>query len=400
MTRVDFNPFLPDVLQDPYPAFRQLRDEEPVHWSDKLRSWVLTDYGDIRDVFFRDPRLSSDRTKAAKYRGPRHTSRGVGSDPPEGTIVRGILTQALSPRTAIVMGPRIDEMVEELLKEIEESVERYVEQLAERGSIDLIRDFAYPLPIRVIGELFGVPVEERDQFEGWSRDLAVSMDRMYSRVSPSDTSRELSAYIRSLVEERRRDPGGDLLSQLAAGNVDGDYLTDDELVALGTSLVFAGHETTVNLIGNGMLALIRHPDQLEMVRADDAVTKTAIEELLRFDSPAQLISRSALDDVPLRDKVIRAGDAVVALLGAANRDPSAFDDPDTLDVTRHPNPHLAFGYGVHFCFGAGLSRREAQTAIPALLRRFPKLRLADAAVPRFRSTLVLRGLEEFPVDLD
>lgn len=395
-----FNPFLPDALDNPYPTYHRLREEDPVHWSPKLKSWVLTGYDDIRDVFFHDPRLSSDRSKAAKYKGARHHVRGVGSDPPDGTVVRAILTQGLSPRTAIVMAPRIEAMIEELLQRIEAGVDAYLAESELSGTIDLIEDFAFPLPIRVIGELFGVPDDHREQFQVWSRDLAIAMDRMYSRDSVSKSTQGLSEYMRTLVRQRRDDPGSDLISQLWTAEVDGDRLNEDELVSLGTSVIFAGHETTVNLIGNGVLALLRNPEQLAMVRDRDDVVRTAVEELLRYDGPAQLISRSAVADVPLKDKVIRAGDAVVAMLGAANRDPAVFDQPDTLDVTRDPNPHLAFGHGAHFCLGAGLSRREAQLAIPALLRRFPNLRLPDGEQPTFRSTLVLRGLEKFAVVVD
>lgn len=393
-----FNPFLPEVLDNPYPTYHRLRADDPVHWSDKLRSWVLTRYEDVRDVFFHDPRLSSDRSKAAKYQGARHGMRGLSSDPPDGVVVRQLLVQGLSPRTAVVMAPRVEELVDELLGLIEAGVERHLDEIDLAGEVDLVASFAYPLPIRVISELFGVPGADRDRFQDWSRDLAVSMDRMYSR--PQTGVQELQAYMRALVQKRRVDPGADLISQLWEAEVDGDRLTEDELVGLATAVIFAGHETTVNLIGNGVLALLRHPDQLDAMRDDDEVVRTGVEELLRYDSPAQLVSRSALEDVPLDGKVIRAGDSVVAMLGAANRDPSVFPDPDALDLTRNPNPHIAFGHGAHFCLGAALSRREAQTAIPALLRRFPRLRLSDDRPPRFRPTLVLRGLEELPVVVD
>jgi cytochrome P450 len=393
-----FNPFVPEVLDDPYPTYHRLRADDPVHWSEKLRSWVLTRYDDIRDVFFHDPRLSSDRSKASKYQGERHEMRGLSSDPPDGVVVRQLLVQGLSPRTAVVMAPRVEELVDDLLGLMEQGVERHLDQIDLTGEVDLVASFAYPLPIRVISELFGVPAADRDRFQDWSRDLAVSMDRMYSRRQTG--VQDLQAYMRTLVQQRRTHPGSDLISQLWDAEVDGDRLTEEELVALATAVIFAGHETTVNLIGNGVLALLRHPDQLDAMRDDGEVVRTGVEELLRYDSPAQLVSRSAVEDVPLDGKVIRAGDSVVAMLGAANRDPSMFPDPDTLDLTRNPNPHIAFGHGAHFCLGAALSRREAQTAIPALLRRFPQLRLSADHPPRFRPTLVLRGLEELPVVVD
>jgi cytochrome P450 len=199
-----------------------------------------------------------------------------------------------------------------------------------------------------------------------------------------------------LVEERRARPGGDLMSQFLEPNESGDRLTTDEAIGLSTSLLFAGHETTVNLIGNGVLALLRNPGELERVRDDARVSVTAIEELLRYDSPAQLIGRAALDDVELDGAAIKKGDAVALLLGSANHDEEKFPDPDQLDVARKPNPHLAFGLGHHFCAGANLSRLEGRAAIPALLRRFPNMRLGSTP-PKWRQTAVLRGLESFPV---
>jgi cytochrome P450 len=225
------------------------------------------------------------------------------------------------------------------------------------------------------------------------------MDRFYTGGEARRGLDEIGAYFYGLVEKRRGTSGGDLVRRLLDAEYHGDRLTDLEVVALCTALVFGGHETTVNLIGNGMLALLRHRDELEKLRTDDALVEPAVEELLRYDGPAQMISRTALADFDLRGKRIRAGDAVLACLGAANRDPAIFDEPDRLDVGRDPNPHLAFGLGTHFCPGAQLSRIEARAALPALLQRFPRLRLGDAP-PLWRRTAVLRGLERLPVRVD
>jgi cytochrome P450 len=257
---------------------------------------------------------------------------------------------------------------------------------------DLIADFAYPLPITVIAELFGVPEADRSQFSAWSRQMAEGMDRFYSKGFGAN---DMGAYVGALVAERRRRPGDDLISRMLEAEGD-DALNEMEVTSLCTLLVFAGHETTTNLIGNGTLALLRAPDQLDALRTADAVgQRAAIEELLRYDSPAQIISRAVISDTVIGGTTLRAGDAVVAALGAANRDPERFDDPDHLDLSRHPNPHLAFGQGIHFCLGAALSRREALIAVPALLERFPDLTLDGP--PAWRNTAVLRGLESLPV---
>jgi cytochrome P450 len=294
------------------------------------------------------------------------------------------------------VGGRLDELVETLLERIETSVEGFLDRARLAGEIDLIRDFAYPLPITVIADMFEVPAESRSRFAELSHQIARGMDHFYSRQSRGDSFGELTVFFTGLVEERMTRPGEDLLSRFLEPAASGERLTVPEAVALSTTLLFAGHETTVNLIGNGLLALLRNPAELERVRDEPRVAVTAVEELLRYDSPAQLITRAALEPVELDGAQIAKGDAVVLLLGSANHDGGRFAHPDRLDVARKPNPHLSFGLGHHFCAGANLSRLEGRAAIPALLRRFPRLRLAETP-PRWRSTAVLRGLESMPV---
>jgi cytochrome P450 len=391
---VRFDPFTEDALEDPYPQYARLRTHDPVHWSEKLRSWVLFRHDDVSAFFRDDERLSSD--KATKFRC--RALRTVSSDPPEHTPVRAMLTASLNPRVRTI-GPRIDALIAAVLARVAEAAARVVARTRLAGEVDLIREFAYPLPIEVIAELLAVPEHDRERFQESSRAVARGMDRFYSGDEASRGLAELGAYFYQLIQERKGTAGDDLVRRLLGAEHHGDRLSEIEVVAMCTALVFGGHETTVNLVGNGMLALLRRRDELERLRADPSLANTAVEELLRWDSPAQLISRTATVDFDVRGKRIRAGDSVLASIGAANRDPAVFEDPDRLDLARSPNPHLAFGLGTHACPGAQLSRIEARAAIPALVRRFPSLRLGNAPPVR-RRTAVLRGLEELPVRVD
>ena len=391
-----FDPLLPEVIDDPYPHYARLRAEQPIHWNERYRTWFVARYDDAVTAF-KDARLTADRAAAAKYRGPRRPEglRALSSEPPEHTMIRGVLMKGLMPAIEKV-GARLDALVDTLLGKVEDSVEGFLDGARLEDGFDLIHDFAYPLPITVIADMFDIPAEHREQFQRLSHDIARGMDHFYSRQSNSSTYGELSRYFAGLVEERRARPGGDLMSQFLEPTEKGEQLTTEEAIGLSTSLLFAGHETTVNLIGNGVLALMRNPRELERVRDDPRVGVTAVEELLRYDSPAQLIGRAALDALELDGAKIAKGDAVAILLGSANHDAEHFPDADRLDVARKPNAHLAFGLGHHFCAGANLSRLEGRAAIPARLRRFPSMRLGSTP-PKWRETAVLRGLESFPV---
>ncbi|MDX2169773.1 MAG: cytochrome P450 [Deltaproteobacteria bacterium] len=403
MSAVRFDPFTPAALQDPYPLYAALRAAEPVHWSAKLKSWVLFRHDDVEQFFRDDARLSSDRARAAKFRssaaiGDAPVLRTVASDDPDHTPVRAILTAALNPRVR-ALSPQVAALVEALLAAMESAAAGLADQLDGARDIDLVERFAARLPGEVIAELLDVPVADRPQFRLASEKIARGMDRFYSGGPARDGLLELGAYFVQLVQARRAGAGDDLVRRLLGGAYHGDRLNELEVVAMCTALVFGGHETTVNLLSNGMLALLGDAAALARLRDDPGALEPAIEELLRYDSPAQIISRTAMVDFEWRGAAIRAGDAVVACLGAANRDPAAFSDPDRLDPTRRPNPHLAFGLGSHFCPGAQLTRLEARIAIAALLRRFPRLRLGDAPPVR-RPTAVLRGLEHLPVRVD
>jgi cytochrome P450 len=398
-----FDPFTAEAIADPYPQYRRFRENDPVHWSEKLRSWVIFRHDDVAAFFRDDERLSSDRSKAAKFKGPKAEAgtprlRTVATDPPEHVPVRAMLTASLNPRVAS-LGPRVDELVASLLDRVGEAVRRAVERAELSGEIDLIEDFAYPLPINVIADLFEVPLPDRPQFQDWSHAIARGMDRFYSSSEANQGLQEMGAYFHEKVQERRATNGDDLVHRLLRAEYRADQFSEIEVVAMCTALVFAGHETTVNLLGNGIVALLRNPEALEALRADPASIELAVEEMLRFDSPAQMISRTAVIDFDWRGRRIRAGDAVLAVLGSANRDPQAFCDPDRLDLLRSPNPHISFGLGTHICPGARLTRIEARAAIPALLRRFPRLRFGSAP-PLRRPTAVLRGFERLPVRID
>jgi len=388
---VRFEPFTDTALADPYPHYAALREADPVHWSEKLRAWVFFRYDDVAAALRDDVRFSADRRRAARAtRLAHHPSaetmpRTISSDPPECLTVRAVLNGALVPRVR-ALAPRIETIVDEL-----------VAGLTGRGEADLVADFAYALPIRVIAELLDIPVAERARFQDLSRTIARGMDRFYGGDEVSSGLREIGAYFLGIVTERAETPGDDLVGGLLRAEHRGDRLSPLEVVALCTALVFGGHETTVNLIANGMLALLRHPAELERLRDEPELAAVAIEELVRHDTPPQFISRVVGEPCELRGKTLRPGDSVLLGLGSANRDPTAFTDADRLDVGRAPNPHLAFGLGTHFCPGAQLARLEARAAIPSLLARFPRLALGGP--PVWRRTLILRGLERLPIRL-
>jgi cytochrome P450 len=385
---VRFDPFTDAAVADPYAQYAALRADDPVHWSEKLRAWVLFRYDDVATALRDDAHFSADRGRASRASGPRGPAnlRTISSDPPACLAVRAILNAALVPRVR-ALGPRIDAIVEELAA-----------GLAGRSEVDLVTDFAYPLPIRVIAELLDVPGAQHARFQELSRMIARGMDRFYGGDDASSGLRELGAYFLELVTERAGEPGDDLVRRLLHAEHQGDRLAPLEVVAMCTAIVFGGHETTVNLIANGMLALLRYPGELERLRADPSLAVPAVEELLRWDSPPQFVSRVVARPYELRGRALREGESVLVGIGAANRDPAVFVEPDRLDLGRAPNPHVGFGLGTHFCPGAQLSRMEARAAIPALLARFPRLRLGGE--PTWRRTLVLRGLERLPLRLD
>lgn len=396
-----FNPFDPSFRSDPYGVYNRLREEEPVHQS-PLGFFVLTRYEDCANIL-RDPRSSNDfmNSTAAVEEAAKQgldleqvASEGTRPflfmDPPDHTRLRGLVSKAFTPRVVEGLRPRVQQIVDRLL-----------DAAVARGEIDVIADLAYPLPVTIISEMLGVPAEDHEVFQGWSREMARSLDPDF--VLPPDVlvrrqkaSEEFAEYFRALIARRRGDLRDDLVSALIAAEDGGETLSEDELLATCILLLIAGHETTVNLIGNGMLALLRHPDQMALLRDDASLIKTGVEELLRFDPPVQLTGRTAKEDIPLSEGVLPKGQQAILLLGAANRDPRQFVDPDRLDVTRAENRHLAFGMGIHFCLGAPLARIEGQIALGEMARRLRSPELAVAA-PEYKENITLRGLASLPV---
>jgi cytochrome P450 len=368
-----------EFLADPYSHYRALRESDPVHWDETRGSWLLTRYHDVAAALRDDHNLSAEQ-------GPAFSM--LVTDPPDHTRLRSLVSKAFTARTVQQLSSRIQEIVDKLL-----------DGIAGRGEMEVIADFAYPLPITVIAELMGVEPERQDFFRQASQKIAVALGPI---ADPAVAMRafegrtELLQYFHELIAKRRSDPRDDLISGLLAAEDRGDFLSHQELLGMLLLLLVGGHETTVNLIANGLLALVRNPDQLDLLRTGDGVEKRAVEEMLRYDSPVQYSGRVARRDFELGDKTLRAGDGVRMIVAAANRDPEVFAEPDVLDLTRDPCPHLAFGSGIHFCLGAQLARLEGQIAISTAVRRFPALHLASDDL-HWRPAPVLRGLEALPV---
>jgi cytochrome P450 len=398
---VDLNPFDPRLRSDPYEVYRALREADPVHWSPMLQSWVLTRYDDVLAALKDYAHFSSERTRARStlvqalesYRlssGPAGTAATMLSlDPPAHTRMRSLVNKAFTPRVVERIRPHISEIANELL-----------DDLPEPGRLDIMADFAVPLPVIVIAEVLGVPPDDRGRFKAWSTDIAGSLSGPFQTPDAIEravrSANEIADYFREQIALRRREPRDDLVSALCAAEEQGDLLTEDELIATCILLLVAGNETTTNLIGNGMLALLQHPDERRRLQADASLIPGGVEEMLRYDSPAQMTARIATGEFEMWSQRFEEGQVVALILSAANRDPAQFPDPGRFDVSRHPNRHLAFGQGVHYCLGAPLAVAEAQVAFETLLRRLPQPEAAIEA-PQWNQSFILRGLKSLPV---
>ena len=389
----DFNPFLPEFRIDPYPTYRRLQAKHRVYANRLLGSYVLPHYDDIVAVLA-DSRFSVDRPQAdifqrlQPFRGlsPAFVdaiqSALLMTDPPRHTRLRRLVNKAFTPRVVEGLRTRVQALVDEML-----------DAVAARGEMELIHDLAYPLPVTVIAELLGIPIDDRVRFKHWSDTLAGLLDPLQATEGFGPTERafnEITTYMRPIFAARRDAPRDDLISALVAVEDEGQRLTETELMALTMLILGAGHETTTNLIANAVLALLRHPDQRRRLQDDPSLIGSAVEEFLRYDSPVQLTDRVATVDCEIAGRRIPRGRVVVLLIGAANRDPARFPDPDRFDITRKDNQHLSFGYGAHFCLGAALARVEAQIAIATLLRRFPDFD-GERAPKQWKRSMVLRG---------
>jgi hypothetical protein len=381
------------VLADPYPLYRQLREEDPVHWDPYLHAWVVTRYEDVVNVLHH---FKADRTPTPE----RLDELGMGEiapiaavmvkqmlflDPPEHGRVRRLASVAFTPRRVGVLREHIRQIAGTL-----------VDNLADKPRFDLMAELANPLPAIVTAEMLGVPVSDHELLKGWSQDFAEMLGNFQhnpGRVKKTLQSVEaMVVYFHAAIIREASHPTEGLINALVTAEVDGDRLSEEEVVANVIITMVGGQETTTNLIGNGVLTLLRQPDQLERLRSDPTLLVNAVEELLRFESPSQQTARLAPARAILGGTRIPEGDAVIAVMGAANRDPERFSDPDHLDLGREDNRHLAFGWAAHFCFGAPLARMEGQIAFETLLARFPKIALAPDEAIEWRPNLGLRGL--------
>ena len=391
---VTYNPLAPRVYLNPYPKYAELRAKAPLHWSPLLEAWVATRYIDVDAILRDQKRFSNDPRQRQRTRAAPTTVENPGGqsmlfvDPPEHTRLRALVNKAFTPQAIAALTRRIQAVVQELLDEIPEP-----------SHFDLIDTLAYPLPVIVMAELLGIPPQDRAQFRHWSNRRARVLEPTITPREIQEANRaayELDDYFRGVIQARRLEPRDDLISTLVATEESGDTLTQDELLVMLRLLLIAGNETTTNLIGNGMLALLRHPDQFQKLRDNPDLMDTTVEEMLRYDTPVQLDFRTALEDVEIDGRRITRGQGIMLLLGAANHDPEVFQNPERFDITRHDASHLSFGRGVHHCLGAQLARTEARLAFTGLLERFRDIRLLTAQPP-FKDNVVLRGLRALPI---
>jgi cytochrome P450 len=394
-----FNPLSPEFISNPYPHYERLRTTDPMHLT-PLGMFVASRHAEA-SLVMRDKRFGKDYVERTKrrygpdimeepvFRSVRHWM--LQQDPPDHTRLRGLVVKAFTARRVEDMRPRIQHIVDQTL-----------DRIAPQGHMDLIEDFAFRLPVTIICDMLGIPEEHREVFYTSSRNggrLLEPVPLSPAEIAEANASSTMAQmYFQQLFELRRRSPGDDLTTQLVQAEEDGSKLSNEELTANIILLFGAGHETTVNLIGNGLLALHRNPDQLALLKANPSLITNAVEEFLRYDSSVQMTGRTALEDIDdLGGKKIPKGETVLCLLGSANHDPAVYPDrPERLDITRQNVRPLSFGGGIHYCLGAQLARIEAEIAIATLLRRLPELRLDDAENPQWRSSFVLRGLKTMP----
>lgn len=411
----------PEVRANPYPFYAQLRSQAPVYWDEEMGFWVLTRYADIASVYT-DDRFSRAQGLMSNFRRLEESEQRIAkpvyrsfsktmfyADPPYHTHLRGLMNNAFTPRRVEKMRPYIQRIVDELL-----------DRVLAHGQMDVIHDLAYPLPVMVIAELLGLPTADRARFKGWSDDLFAILGTVrhssHLMERAAQSLAEMTEYVTELSRKRREQPRDDLLSVLLSvvdeelecphpdhaqgrlshqGHAPGQ-LTQEELVANINILLSTGHETTTHLIGNGLLALLQHPDQMKKLRNQPVLIASAIEEVMRYDNPVQITYRSALEDVEIGGRQIRTGDLVNSILGSANRDIEHYTEPDRFDITRNEGRHLNFGLGIHFCIGASLVRLEAEIAFNTILRRFPSLQLATNSLD-WQEHPIFRGLKALPV---
>jgi len=396
----------PATNANPFPEFARLRAEDPVHWSPAMKAWIVTRHADVKQVAL-NRQISADRLTPFFKTNPEYRRGSIDSlvrylnhwmvfrDPPDHTRLRRLFNKAFTPTSVSNLRPSIESIVAQLIDGMEAR--------ARRGEpVDYIADFAYPLPASVIMDLLGVPRADLERVKLWSDDIALFIGtaqvagNKYLRAEAG--AKTMSDYFRVLVEARTAEPHDDMISHLVLARDDRDALSTDEIIGTCILLLFAGHETTTNLIGNGFLYSMRHRDQWERLVADPSLAGSAIEEYLRYDGPSGALARVAAADLEMGGRTIREGQRLFAFMNSANRDPEAFADPERFDIGREPNAHLTFGHGIHFCLGAPLARLEAQIAATRLAERLPGIRLSGGD-PEWHDSLILRGVKRLPVQL-
>lgn len=388
----DFDPRMPGFAENPYPFYARLREEDPVHFLPQLNMWWATRHADCVFIL-QDSRFG--QTPAHPVPTPPLPPEILNLppsmfvlDPPDHTRVRSLFNKAFTPR-----------MIERLQGHVESVAGHLLDRVAAQGHMDVMADFAMPMPVTVIAEMLGVPASDWNQFRIWTTTFALAADATQPqsvRERALQAQLAMIAYLHDLVAERTRKPQNDLISDLIAVEEHGQRLQSGEIVSNCFLLLVTGHESTANLIGSGLLTLLRNPDQLALLRSFPELYPTAIEELLRYECPVQRTGRWVKQDVELGGKLLKKGEKVVAVMGAGNRDPEVFADPERLDITRNPNPHLGLGRGAHYCIGSSLARLEAKVAFASLLNRFPGLKL-NVETPEWNPNTFIRGLRSLPV---
>ena len=395
-----YNPRDRRTINDPLPVFRQLQQQDPCHWCAPLKSWVFTRYDDVREVL-RDEAISADRLTPYFASLPDEQRRGVKDvirylntwvafkDPPEHTRIRELINKVFTPGA-----------IRKLRPAIEQAVAHQLEPLRDKAEFDFIAEFAYPLPANVILMMLGLPPDDMEQLHTWSAEMqpfiggATTSKDKYARAEAAAVA--MADYFRAAIRERTSRPRDDMLTKLVACRENDDALTEDEVIGTAILFLFGGHETTTNLIGNGVRTLLQHPAAAARVRDEPSLVKPAVEEILRYDGPTLASVRLVKTDHERHGRQLRAGDRVFVMIHGANHDTSRFDTPGTFDIDRSPNPHLTFNYGIHFCLGAPLARLEGDVAIGAITREMPELRLVHSQHD-YMDTMVMRGVWSMPV---
>ncbi len=394
ITQIDFG--TREFLHDPYSTYLWLRENAPVYWmpfrSGRGGMWLVSRYDDVM-ALLKDARVSKDVSRVAPEEELSPIDRSMlFRDPPDHTRLRGLVNMAFTPRRIEQLKPRIRSLID-----------GFLEAMAQKVQVDFVADFAFPLPVAVIAEMLGVPREDGERFSAWSRAFIQGTDGALVTEESAEAGVQaglaLDGYLLDLIEERRRQPREDLISALIQARDGDESLSDEELLGTCVLLLIAGHETTVNLLGNGLLTLLRHPQQMALLREEPDLIDSAVEEMLRYESPVQRgTGRFTTAPREIAGQEVEAGQQVSALLGAANRDPKRFPDPDRFDIRRKANRHLAFGFGIHFCLGAPLARAEATLAFPRLLERFGRMELVDDE-PDWRENTFMRGLRSMRLEI-